>query len=231
LKYNYHRYYLLKFSFKISERPKYQKENMAGYYLYPAPVFYSSTHVADTYPEHHLPLHNARHKLTHAMHDYFVGDETNVQTPHVDLRETAGRYYIDVELPGLTSAADLKIQWSNPNVVVIRGTINRAPTLEEVSAADVAVSTKSKSQPANGDNVSTQTDEPVHVLRAERHIGSFRRAFDFASDVEHDTLKATLLHGLLSIVVDKKPHQDMKHKKIEVETAFDNSVSKEPKST
>jgi HSP20 family molecular chaperone IbpA len=41
-------------------------------------------------------------------------------------------------------------------------------------------------------------------LKSERSIGSLMRAFEFEDEVDHGSLKAELVNGLLSVVVDKK---------------------------
>jgi HSP20 family molecular chaperone IbpA len=204
---------------------------MTGFYTnlqdhYPPPLLYPSVYVAATYPEHHLPLYHARHGLTHALHEALAGEDTNVQSPRIDIRETPEKYYIDIELPGLRSTSDLTIKWTNPSVIVVRGAINRNRTLEEESAIKAA-STGYLNEKENGKNASAkknaqenqkeEDNHHIHFLRQERRIGSFMRVFNFATDVDHDTLNATLRYGLLSIVVSKKPHVDMRNKHIKVE--------------
>jgi len=120
-----------------------------------------------------------------------------------------GKYYIDVELPGITTSKDISIKWSNSRVVIIKGKIDRTPTTEETAAKDANVEAKEEHP----------KDHPVHFLTKERHTGTFMRAFEFAVDVDHDSLIAKLQGGLLEITIEKKPHAEFKNKEIKIEHA------------
>jgi HSP20 family molecular chaperone IbpA len=194
---------------------------MAFYFTYPPTAWHPSTYVANTYPEHHLPLHAARHKIAHAMHEVFVGNDDGVNCPPVDIRETPKRYYIDMELPGLTSTTALTISWTNPSVIVVGGKLIRNPIQEESAA--IITPEKETVHDKNGDSGSAKNGleqkdhHAVHYLQKERNVGTFMRSFGFAAEVDHDTMKATLGHGLLTLAIDKMPHKDMKSKSVEVQ--------------
>jgi HSP20 family molecular chaperone IbpA len=63
---------------------------------YPPPQPYSTTFFDESFPEHHHLFEGTRHKIGAALqtrHDQYI------HTPRVDVRETAKRIYIDIELP------------------------------------------------------------------------------------------------------------------------------------
>jgi len=186
---------------------------MENVYFYPPPLWNPNTLVNETYPERHFPLEDARHTLGHTIHDFFIDPDGATYTPRADIRETPQKYYIDVEFPGLGSAADLLIRWSNPRVIVISGNIRRnlIPEDKQLAAA-----------PDTDDDANTQhlrkKDNLVHYLKRERHIGKSIRAFEFVAEVDHDSLMVKLQHGLLKISIDKKPHEEIKNK-INIEAA------------
>src|ERR1700761_9639907 len=173
---------------------------MSTTYLYPTRLFYPVTYVEKT-SEHHLPLKGTRSKVGNAIQNFFVPDSVT-RSPHVDIRETATKYYVDTELPGVGSAADIQIQWSNPRTDLIRAEVKRTPTAEEKAAA--------------AEGADKKRDTPVHFLTTERTVGTIMRAFDFVVDVDRESLKAELQNGLLTIVIDKKPRENVKGKTVNV---------------
>jgi HSP20 family molecular chaperone IbpA len=184
-------------------------------YYYSRPV----TWVHQTFPEHHLPFEDTRTNLTNKLHDIFVEDGPNIYSPRVDIRETQQRYYVDVELPGVTKVESVKLRWSNPSTIVLRSEVERVPTLEETEAtvATPAPNTlNAKTSESVGSN-QKHKDSITHLLRAERCIGTIRRYFEFSAPVKHDSLKSKLHDGLLSMVIEKEPHRDMQKTEVKIE--------------
>ena len=178
---------------------------MAMYYIYNRPP-YDTTVVSQTFPEHHFPLEHTRHKVGHAISDFFSPfDGPHFLTPRADIRETAKKFYIDIELPGVSSKDKVGVKWTNDmtllvDVIIKRPEINEDQ--EELSEAD--------KEARKGQNA-------VHLLSHGRQIGQLVRSFYFSVEVEHETMEAKLAYGLLSIVVEKKPHEQKKAKTVEVE--------------
>jgi HSP20 family molecular chaperone IbpA len=153
------------------------------------------------------------------MHEWFNGsDADKVYRPLVDIRETPDQFVLDVELPGLKISKDLKISWSSSRVIVVHGD-NQRHAIPGVDEGSSEAAGEKASSDANGANQTNQEDA-VHYVERERHIGKFRRVFEFATDVDHETMKTILRYGLLTIVVDKL-HGDGKIEHVEVDHEFD----------
>jgi len=181
---------------------------MAFFDIYSPPLGYPFTYLAETFPEHHWPAEHTRHKIGHAMHNLFVGDGTDSHGPRTEIRETLGKYYLDIELPGLTTKEKLDIKWSNRRTLTIRTTIDRPDIREEdipdhgqLSLKESERNTENQSKPENS----------IHILKSERQIGPFLRTFLFSVDVDHETMEVKLQHGLLRIIVTKSPHEQVQH--------------------
>jgi len=193
---------------------------MAALSFFPSPYVYPITWVGSTYPEHHFPLEDTRHKLSDAAYhayDWFTGRDDPTITPRADIRETLGRYYIDVDLPGLSSVADLKVRWSTPRVIVVTAEVKRGLTEEEQST--VAPAHEPAAEQVNVQDAAKHTKHHhlVHFLKKERRIGSYLRAFEFGVNVDHDSLKSKLHHGVLTLTVDKIPDESMNKADVKVE--------------
>jgi len=191
---------------------------------FPSPYYYPVTWVPNTYPEHHLPLEDTRHKLAHTAYNVFdwVTGQDETICPRADIRETSGRYYIDVDLPGLSSVTELRVRWSTPRVIVVTAEIKRSLTEEEQS--DAAATHKSATAQVNSQDaakdVKQHTKRPhhiVHFLKKERRIGSYLRAFEFGVNIDHDSLKSKLQNGVLTLIVDKTSDEPMDKADIQVD--------------
>lgn len=62
-----------------------------------------------------------------------------------------------------------------------------------------------------------EASKKPHLTLSERQIGYFARNFSFPVDVDHDHMKATLSHGLLSLQIPKAPHEKVLKKDISVQ--------------
>jgi len=182
------------------------------YLYYPALPYYrralySTTMIDPSFPEHHLPLEHTRHRLgeaTHAIGELFNPYDGNlVLEPRSDIRETTKKFYIDVELPGLRSRDSLKVKWINPRTLFIDATIER-PKIEETN------------EPVEPEGDVPKPEHAIHQTARERRIGRFGRAFHFGAEVEQETMVADMSSGLLSITVEKKPHEQKPAKSVDV---------------
>src|ERR1700761_2660033 len=171
---------------------------MAAYYLYQIPSFKTS-YLNETFPSHPWPLEHTRHAIGNAVHDFFNPFEGSPAiNPHADVRETTKKIYIDVELPGAKSAEDLSLTWTNKNTLLLKANIDRP----EISADEAEM--RETAEDENIENQNTQKKNPIHLVCKERHIGTYARAFTFAIDVNHDSMKARLLNGILRIILEKQ---------------------------
>ncbi len=96
-------------------------------------------------------------------------------TPPIDVYETADRYVITAELPGLTrEEIDLGLEDSR---LTIRGR-------------------REERKPAGG---------TTHYHQVERGHGAFSRTFDFADKIDVDGVSADLSQGVLTVTLMKVP--------------------------
>ncbi|KAM0815755.1 putative HSP20-like chaperone [Seiridium cardinale] len=180
---------------------------MAYFYMEPPPV-YSTTSVSQTFPEAHWPLEHTRHKIGEAVHSAIHPYEQEVRTPHADIRETAKKYYIDIELPGLADKKDLSLKWTGSRTLLVEAKIRRPEIKEEGLVQPEA-------QPS-GTGAKGPEEHPIHHLARERRLGPFARAFHFTMDVDHDQLEANLRHGLLRLVLPKPESEHKQPKEVDV---------------
>ncbi|KAF2421471.1 HSP20-like chaperone [Tothia fuscella] len=168
-------------------------------------AFYGTTTVDPSFPEHHWPLEHTRHRIgdaTHAIGEFFTGGDVLLD-PASDIRETTKKFYIDVELPGLRSREALHVKWTNPRTLFVHARIER-PKIAEI---DELVKAEDKTP---------KPEHAVHHLLHERRVGKFARSFYFEAEVDTETMVADMSGGLLSIVVEKKPHEQKPAKSVEV---------------
>ena len=96
--------------------------------------------------------------------------------PPIDVYETADRYVVAAEVPGLTrEQVELAVEDSR---LTIRGQ-------------------RSDPAPAGGD--------AVHYHQVERGHGAFSRTFDFADKIDVEQVTADLTSGVLTITLPKVP--------------------------
>jgi len=177
------------------------------------PESYNNTYVSGTFPQHNWPFEHTRQIIGNRMHDVFnpyVGQ--HAITPRADVRETMKRYYIDVELPGLKSKDSVSLTWTNGSTLLLEAEIHR-PAIEfdeDEKKAEPGVKKDEKGETSDG---------LVHLLLKERHIGKCARSFTFFVSVNSETMTAKLMNGVLYIILEKMPHEQIKPKKVNVEEA------------
>lgn len=197
---------------------------MAFYYMYPPDSAYT-TYLPRSFPEHHFPLENVRHKLGDFVKSIHHDWEPGVQRPRVDVRETTDNFFIDIELPGLEKKENLKVKWTSTRTLLIEATIERPQigepvrpeTSSGISPSGSHLETQSGAEKGEESSKREETKEAVHLTVKERHVGQIARAFDFPVDVDREALEAKLQSGLLRISVSKKDHEKVEHEPIEVE--------------
>jgi HSP20 family molecular chaperone IbpA len=199
---------------------------MALPYIYNSPP-YNTTFVHETFPTHHFPFDNSLHKISHtighnvghAIKEYIspYGDN-NMLTPLADVRETTKAFYVDIELPGLSSKDQLVVKWINAMTLHVNATIQR-PKIEEDKREEV-VGVEAAESVEGGTTKPTAgvpRDDAVHILIHDRRVGQFVRSFYFFVEVEQETMETMFSNGLLRIVVQKKPHEQKEVKSVHVD--------------
>lgn len=187
---------------------------MNPYPMYFIPPPYSTTYVNKSFPEHHLPLEHTRHKIGHALHDWWSWDEP-FRAPKADIRETLNNYYIDVELPGIQSKDQVKVKWTNNSTLLVEAIKGHIPIPEEKELEAV----EQPADSASKENDTKALEHRVHSLVRERDVGKVVRAFNFPIKVNHEDMTANLQHGMLILRVPKAEETKVEHKEVEVEVA------------
>jgi len=173
----------------------------------------STTYVDNTFPAHHWPLEHTRKAVGHAVHDFFnVYEGQPPNTPRCDVRETLKHFYIEVELPGLQTQEQINLVWISNNSLYLKGTITRP---------EIPLNDDEKDPKVESKNQKAQMEEPVHFHDRERGIGNFTRSFMFVVDVNRETMTAKLANGVLRIVVEKMPHEQIEQKEVKIQHASD----------
>jgi HSP20 family protein len=107
-------------------------------------------------------------------------------TPPIDVYETADRYVIAAELPGLTrDQIELALEDSR---LTIRGRRDNGSPAAGAAA---------QAAPARGDI--------LHYHQVERGHGAFARTFDFSDKIDADSVSADLANGVLTVTLRKVP--------------------------
>jgi HSP20 family molecular chaperone IbpA len=183
---------------------------------YPRAAPYPETFIHETFPEHHWPLDQTGHKVGHALKGWFAPVEgtSPMRALHADVRETQQKFYVDVEVPGIQKK-DLTVEWVNDSSLLVTANMER-PAIEEVKEKQPEAAAGAQ---GTGHEESTTADHhgAVHLLSHGRHLGRRASCFNFAADIDHDTMQANLKDGLLRIRMDKKPHAQKPARKVEVE--------------
>ena len=107
---------------------------MEFYYNYPPAPPYAVTYLHNSFPEHHHLFEHTRQRIGAA---YGHSHQNDIYNPHIDVRETEEKYYIDIELPGLQSKEALSLTWINGRTLLMPATISR-PQIEEGTGNTVA---------------------------------------------------------------------------------------------
>jgi HSP20 family molecular chaperone IbpA len=104
----------------------------------------------------------------------------NPNYPDLDLTDNVDHYLIEVELPGVKKAEDVKCQWTSSTSLIVYGEISRRTEGEG------------------------ETKNEPDALMSERRIGTFRRHIHFPISVDMEKMTAKLDAGLLTIKVPKR---------------------------
>src|SRR5579871_6710425 len=139
--------------------------------------------------------------------------------PRVDIKENAKAYRLEAEVPGFRKE-DISIEFLDPRTLRISGKrhSDRAPAEETASETSEASNTvEAKQAPpestegseATADQgfkevSSVESEEGYEVMETEREEEvSFTRQWRLPEGVDQDAVKASLDHGILSIVLPK----------------------------
>jgi HSP20 family molecular chaperone IbpA len=129
--------------------------------------------------------------------------------PRFDAHEGADAYYLYGELPGL-EPKDIDLSFTDQQTIVIKGRVERSYENAHGKAHQATVEVETDG--ATSHQV-TKQDSNKRVQRAhganpnfwltERSVGEFHRSFSFPSNVDQDTVTASLKNGILNVVVPK----------------------------
>ncbi|KAF8246647.1 HSP20-like chaperone, partial [Wilcoxina mikolae CBS 423.85] len=124
--------------------------------------------------------------------------------PNFDIQETSAAYIVEGELPGISDKKAVNIEFTDGQTVAIQGRVERST----INGEDAAAKGKELEKHEGGENEvqvkkNNKAKQPK-VWVSERSVGSFRRVFRFPTPVDTDNVKASLEHGILSLVVPKK---------------------------
>ncbi len=154
--------------------------------------------------------------------------------PKFDVRETETGYELHGELPGLEKK-DVRIEFTDPQTLVVRGSIERSYSAgtppagfveggegaKQITEGGEGTSKKSRQATVEDEGQATPSTTDAEVVKGEskpadkakywvteRSIGEFSRSFSFPGRVDQDAVSANLKDGILSIVVPKaKKHE------------------------
>lgn len=203
---------------------------------YPYPMYgatnpFLTTQLIDTFAQHphHSALESAMHRFSGAFR-HAHPDENPVLTPRMDVRETAAAYFIDIELPGLTSRDPLMLRWTSNSTLMLEATTRRpavqpdgpkgggagVPAGSETAAAATATTDGAAAATATAEADKPDRRDEVHHPVRERRVGYNVRALNFPVEVDHEAMKAELKHGLMSLVVPKKVQDTVSPREVEV---------------
>jgi HSP20 family molecular chaperone IbpA len=188
------------------------------YSVYASQEPYTTTIVYKSFPEHQTAIKETAHHVLHTLHKaghYFhefinpvIEGEEDMHTPRADIRETADKYYIEVELPGIKMNKDFKLQWTNSRSLLLQA---------HVKQPEIDLQSTAKEMTNGSEEQLTKSRYPIHYFKRERVFGQFYRAFEFWAPVDHDTIEAKLHNGLLRIVITKVFEEQVKCKPVKVE--------------
>jgi len=145
--------------------------------------------------------------------------------PRFDVQETQESYELHGELPGVEQS-NVNIEWTDDHTLTISGQTEKR--FESTNAKDnIEVEEASPTPDPQYKKPTVQDEEFENVTKesavakpdektvaqpqaaqprfwiTERSFGSFNRTFQFPSRVDHDSVKASMKNGILSVVVPK----------------------------
>ncbi|WEW60604.1 hypothetical protein PRK78_006091 [Emydomyces testavorans] len=134
--------------------------------------------------------------------------------PKFDVRESKDAYLLDGELPGI-SQEDINIEFSDPHTLVIHGRTERSYTAGTPPGKHIEGGKATEAE--KGKETEKEKEKGERYWVSERSVGEFQRSFNFPTRVDQDAVKASLKHGVLSVVVPKATAPQMK--KIPIQNA------------
>lgn len=149
--------------------------------------------------------------------------------PKFDVKETTQAYELQGELPGIAQK-DITIEFADENTLTIKGRTEHrreqgnAPTstdqqgLQQTQQPNDATSTELATTASPDDKqISKPTANNHTYWVSERSVGEFSRSFSFPNRVDQEHVKASLKHGILSVVVPKMTKPQPSTRRITVE--------------
>lgn len=153
-------------------------------------------------------------------------------SPRFDIKENKESYSLEGELPGIDQK-NISVEFTDEHTLTIKGhtgsstqsgtpaeTVDSPEQASETNSVKSHQATVEDDEPANGS--AAQAGESSEVAKtvapeapakaeqpqqqswlSERHYGEFSRSFSFASRVDQEAVRASLKHGILSVVVPK----------------------------
>ncbi|PUU82996.1 HSP20-like chaperone [Tuber borchii] len=122
-------------------------------------------------------------------------------SPNFDVRETESAYILEGELPGFHDKSKLNIEFTDPQTLFIKGRL-------EKSLSDVGDEQEKEKRKQEVEGKSTDTEvkkeSKPKLWISERTSGEFQRSFTFPVNIDQEGVKASLEHGLLSVMVPKR---------------------------
>lgn len=161
------------------------------------------------------------------------GNNSSFFAPKFDVKETPQAYELQGELPGIAQK-DITIEFADENTLTVKGRTEHhreqgAPSTSEAhhehsTEAEPASRGKNESSTeltttAGTDNKQVSTPQKNHTYWvSERSVGEFSRSFSFPNKVDQESVKASLKHGILSIIVPKMTKPQPTTRRITVES-------------
>ena len=158
--------------------------------------------------------------------------------PRFDVKETKDAYELHGDLPGIEQQ-DINIEWSTPDTLAISGRVERhsekgtppkvveAAEASEEKSHQPTVEDEPEAEGSKKEETAVATTETAQEVQkrpeeskfwlSERSVGEYHRSFTFPAPVDHDSVKASLKNGVLSVVVPKAKPKRSQLKKITIE--------------
>jgi len=158
--------------------------------------------------------------------------------PRFDVKEAKEAYELYGELPGVEQS-NVHIEWSDDTTLTISGHTEKhyesgnvadapetderengngnyqKPAVEEAGEPSAKSTETAVTQSASSKPVAKHGSKKSRYWITERSVGSFNRAFQFPTRVDHDTVKANLKDGILNIIVPKAKAKEPRKVNIE----------------
>jgi len=137
-------------------------------------------------------------------------------TPKFDVHEAKEQYTLEGELPGIDQK-DIVIEFADEQTLTIKGrterlreegskpsnTIEAASQNKDEDATQAASDSKEVTTTNGSKDVAKPRESQNTYWVSERSVGEFARSFSFPTPIDHDSVKASMKNGILSIVVPK----------------------------